>query len=128
MRLCAALPQGHGCLPHRAAAAASGERRATGCVFRGTDRGRDVSPLLAVEDLVVHFRSRLGTIHAVDGVSLTIASGETLGLVGESGCGKSPLGKAIVGLVPPIAGTVRLEGETITSLSRHAMRPYRLRM
>jgi peptide/nickel transport system ATP-binding protein len=87
-----------------------------------------VSALLAVEDLVVHFRSRLGTIHAVDGVSLTIASGETLGLVGESGCGKSTLGKAIVGLVPPIAGTVRLEGETITGLSRHAMRPYRRRM
>jgi oligopeptide/dipeptide ABC transporter ATP-binding protein len=87
-----------------------------------------VSALLAVEYLAVHFRSRLGTVHAVDGVSLTIAPGETLGLVGESGCGKSTLGKAIVGLVPPTAGTVRLEGETITGLSRHAMRPYRRRM
>jgi oligopeptide/dipeptide ABC transporter ATP-binding protein len=87
-----------------------------------------VSALLAVEDLAVHFRSRLGTVHAVDGVSLTIAPGETLGLVGESGCGKSTLGKAIVGLVPPTAGTVRLEGETISGLSRHAMRPYRRRV
>jgi oligopeptide/dipeptide ABC transporter ATP-binding protein len=84
--------------------------------------------LLAVENLAVHFRSRLGTVHAVDGVSLTIAAGETLGLVGESGCGKSTLGKAIVGLVPPTAGSVRLEGETLTGLSRHAMRPHRRRM
>ena len=59
---------------------------------------------------------------------LAIEPGETLGLVGESGCGKSTLGKAIVGLVPPTQGTVRLDGVTISGLTRHAMRPYRRRM
>jgi oligopeptide/dipeptide ABC transporter ATP-binding protein len=87
-----------------------------------------VSPLLAVENLTVHFRSRLGTVHAVDGVGLAIEAGETLGLVGESGCGKSTLGKAIVGLVQPTSGTVSLDGTVISDLSRRAIRPYRRRL
>ncbi len=78
-------------------------------------------PLLEVIDLKVHFPivrgvvipRQVGTVQAVDGVSLQIPRGQTLGLVGESGCGKSSLGRAIVGLTPPTAGTIRFEGRNI---------------
>ncbi|HEY3912423.1 MAG TPA: dipeptide ABC transporter ATP-binding protein [Stellaceae bacterium] len=91
-----------------------------------------VGPLLAVENLVKHFpiKGRLlqhsvGRVHAVDGVSFEIAAGETLGLVGESGCGKSTVGKAILKLIEPTAGEIRFDGVRIDGLSRHRMRPYR---
>lgn len=73
-----------------------------------------MSDLLRVEDLQVHFESRsanghiLGTVRALDGVSITIAPGEVVGLVGESGCGKTTLGRAITDLVAPNAGTISL--------------------
>jgi ABC-type oligopeptide transport system ATPase subunit len=77
------------------------------------------APLLDVRDLAVHFpvtkgflvERRVGTIKAVDGVSFTIARGETLGLVGESGCGKSTVGRAILRLVEPTGGSVLFGGE-----------------
>jgi oligopeptide/dipeptide ABC transporter ATP-binding protein len=91
-------------------------------------------PVLEVVDLVKHFdaggafsRSR-AVVHAVDGVSFTLARGETLGLVGESGSGKSTVANCIVRLIEPTAGTIRLAGTDITHLSRREMRPLRRRL
>jgi oligopeptide/dipeptide ABC transporter ATP-binding protein len=92
-------------------------------------------PLLSVKGLVKHFQVKkgllqrtVGQVHAVDGISFDIAPGETLGLVGESGCGKSTAGKAILKLIDPTAGEVRLAGERIDRLSRADMRPHRRQM
>ena len=73
--------------------------------------------LLDIENLSVRYRTRRGVLNAVDDLSLGVARGETLGLVGESGCGKSSLGRAIVGLVDMAGGTVRLDGEDINGLT-----------
>jgi peptide/nickel transport system ATP-binding protein len=87
------------------------------------------SPLLAVEGLRVEFPTRHGTLVAVDGVSLTIAPGEVLGVVGESGAGKSLTGAAIIGLIDPPgrigAGEVKLDGRRIDNLPPEAMRRVR---
>lgn len=89
-------------------------------------------PLLEVADLVKHFPVRRGLlkrtvahVRAVDGVSFELAPGETLCLVGESGCGKSTVGRLILRLIDPTAGSVRLNGEDITTLSRSEMRQKR---
>lgn len=79
--------------------------------------------LLQVEDLVVEFPAPRGrTVHAVSGISLDVADGETLGLVGESGCGKSTTGRAIMQLPKPTAGEVRLAGTEMTELDGEALR------
>jgi oligopeptide/dipeptide ABC transporter ATP-binding protein len=90
------------------------------------------APLVEVRGLVKHFPIRKGIlsrvaslVHAVDGISFTINAGETFGLVGESGCGKSTAGKVILGLLPPTAGEVRLNGQRIDNLSRRRMRDVR---
>jgi oligopeptide/dipeptide ABC transporter ATP-binding protein len=92
-------------------------------------------PLLSVKGLVKHFPVRkgllqrtVGWVHAVDGISFDIAQGETLGLVGESGCGKSTTGKAVLKLIEPTAGEIRINGQRIDQLSRARMRPYRRRV
>ena len=94
--------------------------------------GETRGPLLSIEDVKVHFpvRSGLmlrqtGKVKAVDGVSLAIGEGETVGLVGESGWGKSTLAKAVVRLVQPSAGSVVFEGTDITHLSSRTLRPLR---
>src|SRR5437879_6335630 len=88
--------------------------------------------VLHVDGLVKHFpvggglfARNAGTVQAVDGVSFDLAPGETLGLVGESGCGKSTTGKVILRLTDPTAGTIVLNGVDITRLDRVAMHPYR---
>src|SRR5437763_12825250 len=85
--------------------------------------------LLAVKNLRVEFPTRQGTLVAVDGVSLSIAPGEILGVVGESGAGKSLTGAAIIGLIDPpgriAAGEIRLEGRRIDHLPGEAMRRIR---
>lgn len=88
--------------------------------------------VLAVNDLKVHFPVRRGImkktaghVRAVDSVSFSIAPGETLGLVGESGCGKTTTGRAIVGLERPTGGTVSYRGHEISSLPERRMRPLR---
>jgi oligopeptide transport system ATP-binding protein len=85
--------------------------------------------LLEVQDLKVHFPVRRGLfqrtrefIKAVDGVSFRIEEGETLGLVGESGCGKTTLGRAIVRLVEPTSGTIHFQGADITRMARKKLR------
>jgi peptide/nickel transport system ATP-binding protein len=87
------------------------------------------APLLEVNDLRVEFPTRRGTLVAVDGVSFSIAPGEVLGVVGESGAGKSLTGMAIIGLLEPpgriAAGEIRLEGERIDNLPGERMRKIR---
>ena len=81
--------------------------------------------LLEIENLSVEFPSHNAVMHAVDGVSFSLGSGETLGLVGESGCGKTTLGKAIVRLLNPTAGSIQFEGQDITHASMGTLRPMR---
>ncbi|MCZ0733195.1 ABC transporter ATP-binding protein [Phreatobacter sp. AB_2022a] len=84
--------------------------------------------LLSVRELSVAFPSARGVVRAVTDVSLTVGPGETVALVGESGCGKSSLGKAIMRLAPIAAGTVSIEGTDITTLGPRALRPFRPRV
>jgi oligopeptide/dipeptide ABC transporter ATP-binding protein len=88
-----------------------------------------MKPVLSITDLHVHFPGRKGApVRAVDGVSLDIAPGETLGLVGESGCGKSSLSNAVVGLVAATSGSIDIEGNEIVGASRAALRDMRARV
>ncbi len=91
-----------------------------------------VPGLLAVRDLRVHFPIRrgllqrtVGHVKAVDGLSLDLAKGRTLALVGESGCGKTTTGKAILQLLPHTSGSVRLNGVELIGMTRRRLRPYR---
>ena len=88
--------------------------------------GAQVEPMLRVEDMVVEFRlSKRDVVHAVSGVSFEIFPGETLGLVGESGCGKSTTARAVMQLPVPTSGRVILNGTDLTSLSGEELRQQR---
>jgi len=95
----------------------------------------EARPLLEVTDLVKHYpvrsgilRRAVGKVHSVDGVSFTIGVGETLGMVGESGCGKSTVARSILRLVEPTSGSIRLNGRDITHLGKANLRPHRRSM
>ncbi len=88
-----------------------------------------MDPLLAVEDLKVHFPitkgllgRRVGLVYAVDGVSFSLGKGETLGLVGESGCGKTTTGLAVLRLIEPTGGQIRFAGRDVTAMDQDQLR------
>jgi oligopeptide/dipeptide ABC transporter ATP-binding protein len=85
-------------------------------------------PLLEVTGLKLHFPTPTGLVRAVDGVDLTIRLGETLGLVGESGCGKSTAARGITHLIRPTAGRVLFEGKDVSALDSQGLRATRQRM
>lgn len=88
-------------------------------------------PMLEVRALTKHFPARdrgRGQVHAVDGVSFSISRGETLGLVGESGCGKSTCARTVVRIYSPTSGTIFLDGDDITSLNPRDLFPLRRKM
>src|SRR5919109_4819849 len=88
-----------------------------------------MSPLLEIEDLRTDIRLRRSTVHALDGVSLTVDPGECLGIVGESGCGKTMTALSVMRLLPPgghiVSGKVILDGRDVTALSDGQMRQVR---
>ena len=95
----------------------------------------DAQPLLKVDHLVKHFpvlrgvfQRQVGAVHAVDGISFEIQKGETFGLVGESGCGKTTAGRTILQLYKPTAGKVIFDGQDLVRLPREQVRRLRRRM
>ena len=102
---------------------------------RAARAGADRRPLVEGRELVKHLPVRrgilqrqVGVVQAVDGVSFSIRRGETLGLVGESGCGKTTVGRLLLRLIDPTSGTITFDGADLTSISGSALKPYRRRM
>ncbi|MDQ4096111.1 MAG: dipeptide ABC transporter ATP-binding protein [Actinomycetota bacterium] len=99
-------------------------------------RARTDEPLVRVEDLEKHFpitqgiifKKKIGAVHAVDGISFEVYPGETLGLVGESGCGKSTTARLVTRLLDPTSGRIWLEGHDITTMRQKELRPLRREM
>ena len=128
------LEQGVGARCHLLEQEAGSGQRVAGVEVQASGVGHQASggELLRVRDLKVHFPIRkgflqrvVGAVKAVDGVSLAIPAGRTLALVGESGCGKTTVGKGILQLVPVTGGSVQFEGQELTSFSRAQLRTKR---
>ena len=101
----------------------------------GATAAANRSPLLSVRNLTKHFpirrgilRRTAGAVRAVDGVSFDVAAGETLAVVGESGCGKTTTGRSILRLIEPTGGSVHFDGVDVLSLDRGALRALRRQM
>jgi oligopeptide transport system ATP-binding protein len=99
------------------------------------DPHTQAGPILEVRDLRKYFPIRkgllsrtVGNVKALDGISFDVQAGEVLGLVGESGCGKTTAGRCILQLIPPTSGSVKFEGQELVGLPRRQMRPLRRRM
>jgi oligopeptide transport system ATP-binding protein len=97
--------------------------------------GAQGGPLVEIRDLVKHFpiqggilQRTVGLVRAVDGVNLRVERGETLGLVGESGCGKTTVARLLLRLIQPTSGSIVFDGDDITRLHGSALKPYRRRM
>ncbi|WP_089960740.1 ABC transporter ATP-binding protein [Limnohabitans sp. 2KL-3] len=110
-------------------ASLSSAEHSSGATSQAPDQAPD---LLQVKGLTKYFPIKggllsreVGRVHAVDGVSLSIAAGETLGMVGESGCGKSTTGRCILRLIEPSAGEVRFNGQDVTAMNPQALRQVR---
>src|SRR5947208_4916858 len=111
------------------ASAATGNGVAVG------EAGHNSPPVLDVVNLKKHFpvkrgvlRRTVGQVYAVDDVTFSIGHGETLGLVGESGCGKSTVARTVLRLIEPTDGAIKLDGQDVTRLGKTDMRPYRRQM
>ncbi|WP_145409658.1 ABC transporter ATP-binding protein [Paenibacillus xylanexedens] len=103
--------------------------------YRVSPENEAASPLLRLEELRTYYPIRQGVlgrtsgyIKAVDGINLDISAGETLGLVGESGCGKSSIGRTMLRLEPAHSGRIFFEGQDITNLSQHRMKKVRTKL
>src|SRR5207342_1081872 len=102
-------------------------------VAEAVQTATDNNDLLVVEDVKKHFpitrgiifQKEVASVKAVDGVSFTVKEGETLGVVGESGCGKSTMARCVMRLLDPTGGRILFRGQDITKLSRSQMRPFR---
>lgn len=99
---------------------------------RSAESSSDAEPLLKVRGLVRHFpitkgllKRQVGAVQAVDGIDFDVRPGETLGVVGESGCGKSTMGRLITRLDEPTGGSIEFQGQDITHLSPGRLRPMR---
>jgi peptide/nickel transport system ATP-binding protein len=102
--------------------------QASAACLAASAEGGMTDHLLEVTELVLRYPVRKGQLEAVSGVTFAIDRGETLGLVGESGCGKSSTGRAVLQLPPPTAGTVRLDGRDLAGLGRKELKAMRRRM
>lgn len=105
------------------------------CVTASTTKAQTPMPVLRVQELRTYFpirrgllRRTVGHVRAVDGVSFEVRQGQTLGLVGESGCGKTTVGRTILRLIPATGGSVVFDGQDVFSLRRRALKSYRRRM
>ena len=87
-----------------------------------------MAPLLEVRDLKKYFKNKAGMLHAVDGVNFSLDAGKTLGVVGESGCGKTTLGRTVLHLIEPTSGSMFFEGDDITEPKPKALRKLREQM